>query len=154
VEPSRIMYFPYKYTLFTLWWITTLEWLCLVLLAISRRRVVNSRSRYGPFSRWRFYMVYVSDRLWFMWDRAGPIRGLWRLLDGKVESGLMSGSELRGGSPRPCRLRTDRLAPVDKFEMCSDACRILWGPVNLVASVTAWSNHNRYSMVVVGGRMR
>jgi hypothetical protein len=30
----------------------------------------------------------------------------------------------------------------------------LWGPINLVASVTAWSNHNRYSMVDVGGRMR
>jgi hypothetical protein len=30
----------------------------------------------------------------------------------------------------------------------------LWGPENLVASVTAWSNRNRYSMVVVGGRMR
>jgi hypothetical protein len=51
----------------------------------------------------------------------GPIRGMWRLLDGKVESDLMSDSELRGGSPCPCRLRTDRLAPVDKFEMCTDA---------------------------------
>jgi hypothetical protein len=30
----------------------------------------------------------------------------------------------------------------------------LWGPVNLVVSITAWSNHNHYSMVVVGGRMR
>jgi hypothetical protein len=30
----------------------------------------------------------------------------------------------------------------------------LWGPRNLVASVTAWSNRNRYSIVVVGGRMR
>jgi hypothetical protein len=66
----------------------------------------------------------------------------------------MSDSELRGGSPRPCRLRTDRLAPLDKFEMCTDTCGILWGLVQLVASVTAWSNHNRYSMVVVGGRMR
>jgi hypothetical protein len=27
-------------------------------------------------------------------------------------------------------------------------------PHHLVASVTAWSNQNRYSMVVVGGRMR
>jgi hypothetical protein len=66
----------------------------------------------------------------------------------------MSDSELRGVTPRPCRLRTDRLAPVNKFEMCTDACRILWGPINLVASVTAWSNCNRYSMVVDGGRMR
>jgi hypothetical protein len=84
----------------------------------------------------------------------GPIRGLWRLLDGNVESGLMPDSKLRGGSPCLCRLRTDCLASVDKFEICTDACRILWGPVNLVPSVTAWSNRNRYSMVVVGGRMR
>jgi hypothetical protein len=99
-------------------------------------------------------VVYVSDRLWFMRDRVRPIRGLWRLLDVMVESGLISDSELRGGSPHPCRLRTDRLTPVDKFEMCTDTCEILCGPVNLVASVTAWSNRNRYSMVVVGGRMR
>jgi hypothetical protein len=84
----------------------------------------------------------------------GLIRGMWRLLDGKVESGLMSDSELCGGSPRPCLLRTDHLAPVNKFEMCIDECRILWGPINLVASVTAWSNCNRYSMVVLGGRIR
>jgi hypothetical protein len=30
----------------------------------------------------------------------------------------------------------------------------LWGPVNLVVYVAAWSNGNRHSMVVVGGRMR
>jgi hypothetical protein len=41
-----------------------------------------------------------------MWDRVGPIRVLWRILDGKVESGLISDSELRGGSPSLCRLRT------------------------------------------------
>jgi hypothetical protein len=28
----------------------------------------------------------------------------------------MSDSELRGGSPHPCRLRNDRLAPVSKFD--------------------------------------
>jgi hypothetical protein len=32
--------------------------------------------------------------------------------------------------------------------------RVMLGPVNLVSSVTAWSNCNRYSMVDVGGRMR
>jgi hypothetical protein len=30
----------------------------------------------------------------------------------------------------------------------------LWGPLNLEASITAWSNRNRYSKVVVGWRMR
>jgi hypothetical protein len=34
----------------------------------------------------------------------------------RSESGLMSDSELRGGSPHPCRLRTDCLAPVSKFD--------------------------------------
>jgi hypothetical protein len=62
--------------------------------------------------------------------------------------------ELRGGSPRPCQLRIDCLAPMSKFELCTGACKISWGPTNQVASVTAWSNHNRYSMVDVGGRMR
>jgi hypothetical protein len=51
-----------------------------------------------------------------MWDRAGPIRGLWRILDGKGECDLMSDLELWGGSPRPCRLRIDRLASVSKLD--------------------------------------
>jgi hypothetical protein len=55
-----------------------------------------------------------------MGDQEGPIRGMWRFLDGKVESGLMSDSELRGGSPHPCRLRTDRMVPVNKLEMCTE----------------------------------
>jgi hypothetical protein len=32
--------------------------------------------------------------------------------------------------------------------------RDLWGSINLVAYVTAWSNSSRYSKVVVRGRMR
>jgi hypothetical protein len=32
----------------------------------------------------------------------GVSRGKWRILDGKDESGLMSDSELQGGSPRLC----------------------------------------------------
>jgi hypothetical protein len=43
------------------------------------------------------------------------------MLDGKVESGLMSDSKLQGGSPRLCRLRTDCLAPVNKIELCTGA---------------------------------
>ncbi len=46
----------------------------------------------------------------------GATRGKWGILDGKVESGLMSDSELQGGSPRLCRLRTDHLAPVNKID--------------------------------------
>jgi hypothetical protein len=51
-----------------------------------------------------------------MWVRAGPISKLWRILDVKGDSGLMSDSELRGGSLHPCRLRTDHLVPVSKFD--------------------------------------
>jgi hypothetical protein len=40
----------------------------------------------------------------------GAIREKWRILNGKGESGLMSDSEPRGGSPHLCRLRT---APVE-----------------------------------------
>jgi hypothetical protein len=46
----------------------------------------------------------------------GPTRRLWRILDRKVESGLMLDSEHRGGSPCLCRLRTDRLAPGNKID--------------------------------------
>jgi hypothetical protein len=46
----------------------------------------------------------------------GLIRGLWRIPDGKGESGLFSCLKLRGGSPHLCRLRTNRLAPVSKFD--------------------------------------
>jgi hypothetical protein len=63
-------------------------------------------------------------------------------------------SELQAGSPRLCRLRTDRHASVSKFELCTGTCGIYCGPVNLVASVTAWLNRNRYSMVDVRGRLR
>jgi hypothetical protein len=31
---------------------------------------------------------------------------------------------IRGGSSHPCRLRTDRLAPVSKFELCTGTCAI------------------------------
>jgi hypothetical protein len=41
---------------------------------------------------------------------------MWRILDGKGESGLMSDSELRGGSPCLCRSKTDRLASMSKFD--------------------------------------
>jgi hypothetical protein len=65
-------------------------------------------------------VVYVSDRL-VVYGRPGrATSGKWGILDGKVESGLMSDSELQGGSPRLCRLRTDRLAPVNKIELCTD----------------------------------
>jgi hypothetical protein len=69
-------------------------------------------------------VVYISDRLVVYGKPGGAIRGKRGILVGKVESGLMSDSELQGGSPHLCRLRTDRLAPVNKIELCTDAYRI------------------------------
>jgi hypothetical protein len=47
-------------------------------------------------------VVYVSDRLVVYGRPGGATRGKWGILDGKVESGLMSDSELQGGSSRLC----------------------------------------------------
>jgi hypothetical protein len=40
---------------------------------------------------------------------------------GRSGRGLFSCLQLRGGSPLLCQLRTDRLAPVSKFELCTNA---------------------------------
>jgi hypothetical protein len=47
-------------------------------------------------------VVYVSDRLLVYGRPGGATRGKWGILDGKVESDLMSDSELQGGSPCLC----------------------------------------------------
>jgi hypothetical protein len=47
-------------------------------------------------------VVYVSDRLVVYGRPGGATRGKWGILDGKVESGLISDSEPQGGSPRLC----------------------------------------------------
>jgi hypothetical protein len=44
-------------------------------------------------------VVYVSDRLVVYGRPGGATRRKWGILDGKVESGLMSDSDLQGGSP-------------------------------------------------------
>jgi hypothetical protein len=54
----------------------------------------------------------------------GAIRGKWGILDWKEDEWSVINSEVQGGSPRLCRLRTDRLAPVSKFELCTGAYRI------------------------------
>jgi hypothetical protein len=69
-------------------------------------------------------VVYGSDRLVVYGRPSGAIRKKWGILDGKVESGLMSDSKLQGGSPRLYRLRTDPLTPVNKIELCTDAYEI------------------------------
>jgi hypothetical protein len=66
-------------------------------------------------------VVYVSNRIYDNLRLGGATWRKWRILDGKVESDLISDLEHQGGSPHLCRLRTDRLAPVNKIELCTDA---------------------------------
>jgi hypothetical protein len=66
---------------------------------------------------------------------------------GRRMSDLIQNSELQGGSPRLCRLRTDRLAPMSKFELCTGAYGILLCPTNLLAStVTELDDTLQYLM--------
>jgi hypothetical protein len=73
-------------------------------------------------------VVYVSDRLVVYGRPGGATWGKWGILDGKVESGLMSDLELQCGSPHLCRLRTDRLTPVNKIVLCTDTYGIYGVP--------------------------
>jgi hypothetical protein len=52
-------------------------------------------------------------------------------------SGMNWNSKLQGGSPRLSWLWTDRLAPVSKFELCTSAYGISWGPANFVVLCVA-----------------
>jgi hypothetical protein len=62
-------------------------------------------------------VIYVSDRIVVLCEiRRGQRAGYGEYQMRRSESGLMSDSELRGGSPRPCRLRTNRLTLVSKFD--------------------------------------
>jgi hypothetical protein len=58
----------------------------------------------------------------------GVTRRKWRILDEKVESGLMSDSELQGDIPRLCQFKTDRLDSVNKIELCTNAYEIYGVP--------------------------
>jgi hypothetical protein len=73
-------------------------------------------------------VVYISDRLVVYGRPGGTTRGKWGILDGKVKSDLMSDSELQGGSPHLCRVRTNRLALVNKIELCTEAYGIYGVP--------------------------
>jgi hypothetical protein len=48
---------------------------------------------------------------WLYVRLGGATRGKWGILDGKIESGLMSDLELQDGSPRLCQLRTASVVP-------------------------------------------
>jgi hypothetical protein len=73
-------------------------------------------------------VVYVSERLMATVRLGGATGGKWGILDGKDESGLISDSELHGGSPRLCRLRTMSVVPATRIELCTDAYGIYGVP--------------------------
>jgi hypothetical protein len=70
-------------------------------------------------------------------DRAGQLGESGEYWMGRKGSGLIRYSELQGGRPCLRWLRIDRLAPVSKFELCTSAYGISWGPANWVASCVA-----------------
>jgi hypothetical protein len=70
-------------------------------------------------------------------DRAGQLQENGEYWMGRKGSGLIWNSKLQGGTPRLCRLRIDRLASVSKFELCTGAYGILWGPAYWVATCAA-----------------
>jgi hypothetical protein len=67
----------------------------------------------------------------------GATRGKWGILDGKDESGLMSDSELQGGSPRLSIKDCIGCALLQQALSCVLTHTRLWGPANLVASTVA-----------------
>jgi hypothetical protein len=56
-------------------------------------------------------VYYVSDWVYGNLRPGEATRGKWRILDGMVESELMSDLELQGGSPRLYQLRTVSVVP-------------------------------------------
>jgi hypothetical protein len=76
-------------------------------------------------------MVAINgDRAW----QLGESREYWMWRKG---SGLIRYSEHQGGSSHLSWLRIDRLTPMRKYELCTGAYGISWGPVNWVASCVA-----------------
>jgi hypothetical protein len=67
-------------------------------------------------------------------EPGGAIRGKWRILDGRLRAVWIINLKLQGGSPCLSWLRSNHLALVSKFELCTGAYRISWGPVSWVAS--------------------
>jgi hypothetical protein len=60
----------------------------------------------------------LRDGTWLNWRPGGAIREKWRQLVGKVGEWYVASQHLQGYSPRLCRLRTVRLAPVSVPILC------------------------------------
>jgi hypothetical protein len=82
-------------------WSRPIEWLCLVIEVIGRRRGVDSHSR------WWFYVDYVIDGFLVgsMRDRVGQPAESGEYLMGRSKGGLFSYSELRRWKPMPVSIK-------------------------------------------------
>jgi hypothetical protein len=71
--------------------------------------------------------MWFSKKIWMVGiigDRAGQLGEIGEYWMERKVGGLIWNSELQGGSLHLCRLRTDRLTPVSKFELCTAAYEI------------------------------
>jgi hypothetical protein len=84
-----------------------LEWLCLVNgTTVEVKWSVPLVIFWDCAPYWLEWLV-ITLMTTLIWDWVRELRvGKWRILNGKVESGLILDSELLGGSPRLGRLRT------------------------------------------------
>jgi hypothetical protein len=71
----------------------------------------------------------------------GATRGTVYHLEGKSGERAMAILRFLCGSPRLCRLRTMLFWPRWQVWFVLTACRVLWGPINLVAFITTLSSH-------------
>jgi hypothetical protein len=102
-------------------------------------------------------LVRVAGKLMrtLIWGWVRKLRvDKWSIIGWEGWEWIKRYSKLIGGSPRLCWLRTTSCwATWNKHWIVLTHVEFM-GPINLVASVTSWWNRNRYSKIVVGGRMR
>jgi hypothetical protein len=97
-----------------------------------------------------FYVGKLISSL--IWDWARKLRlGKWSTISWERWEWIKRYLGLLGGSPCPGRLRTVSCWALWNMHWMYWRMRDSWGSINIVASVTAWSNYNCYSMVDVGG---
>jgi hypothetical protein len=83
------------------------------------------------------WLKWIYGNVGIIGDWAGQWGEYGEYWMGRNGSGLIWYSELQDGSPHLCQLRTDRLALVSMFVLCTGTYRILWDPTNLLASMIA-----------------
>jgi hypothetical protein len=80
------------------------------MLSVEDEWLIAAHDRAPSHDGGSMWFMLVID-YWLYVRPGGASREKWRILDEKVESGLMSDSKLQVGSPRLCRLRTTSVMP-------------------------------------------